>query len=43
MPTTSVDQYAATMASWFGVNSSDVNLVFLNLNRFATVNLGFMA
>jgi len=42
IPTTSVDQYAATMASWFGVNSGDVNLVFPNLKRFATANLGFM-
>ena len=43
IPTTSVDQYAATMASWFGVNSGDVNLVFPNLKRFASANLGFMS
>lgn len=41
--TISVDQYAATTALWFGINRSDVNLVFPNLKRFATVNLGFMA
>ena len=42
IPTTSVDQYAATLATWFGVPSSELNLVFPNLNRFATANLGFM-
>jgi uncharacterized protein (DUF1501 family) len=43
IPTTSVDQYAATMATWFGVPSTELNLVFPNLNRFASANLGFMA
>jgi uncharacterized protein (DUF1501 family) len=42
IPTTSVDQYAATMASWFGVASPDLNAIFPNLNRFATANLGFL-
>jgi uncharacterized protein (DUF1501 family) len=43
IPTTSVDQYAATLATWFGVPSTELNLVFPNLNRFASANLGFMA
>jgi uncharacterized protein (DUF1501 family) len=43
IPTTSVDQYAATLATWFGVPSTELNLVFPNLNKFATANLGFMA
>jgi uncharacterized protein (DUF1501 family) len=43
IPTVSVEQYAATLASWFGVGASDLGLVFPNLHRFATANLGFMA
>ena len=42
IPTTSVDQYAATMASWFGVSPTDVATIFPKLSRFATPNLGFM-
>jgi uncharacterized protein (DUF1501 family) len=43
IPTTSVDEYAATLASWFGVSESNLPLVLPNLDRFATRNLGFMA
>jgi uncharacterized protein (DUF1501 family) len=43
IPTTSVDQYAATLASWFGVNSSNLSLLFPRLSEFAASNLGFMA
>ncbi len=42
IPTTSVDQYAATLAKWFGVADADMPTVFPNLNRFASNNLGFM-
>ncbi len=42
LPTTSVDQYAATLASWFGVASSDLVKVVPNVNAFATKNLGFV-
>lgn len=42
VPTTSVDQYAATLASWFGVGASDLATIFPNLGRFATANLGFV-
>jgi uncharacterized protein (DUF1501 family) len=42
VPTTSVDQYAATLASWFGVGASDVATIFPNLGRFTTGNLGFV-
>ena len=43
IPTTAVDQFAATMASWFGVDSTHMGTVFPNLGRFNTPNLGFMA
>jgi uncharacterized protein (DUF1501 family) len=44
LPTTSVDQYAATMAKWFGVTSaSDMAMVLPNLNKFSNTDLGFMA
>lgn len=42
IPTTSVDQYAATLASWFGVAGSDLPSIFPNLANFQTSNLGFL-
>ncbi len=42
IPTLAVDQYAATLASWFGVDAGGVNDIFPNLGRFASSNLGFM-
>lgn len=42
VPTTSVDQYAATFARWFGVAPSDLPIVLPNLPRFSTANLGFV-
>ncbi|MEP6484042.1 MAG: DUF1501 domain-containing protein [Rudaea sp.] len=42
IPTSSVDQYAATLAAWFGLNTSDINLLFPNLSNFTTKNLGFI-
>lgn len=43
VPTTSVDQYAGTLASWFGVSNTDLPSIFPNLANFQTPNLGFMA
>ncbi|HMM65714.1 MAG TPA: DUF1501 domain-containing protein [Dokdonella sp.] len=44
IPAISVDQMAATLASWMGVTSStDLNTIFPNLPNFASSNLGFMA
>jgi len=43
IPTTSVDEYSATLANWFGVSASNLPIVLPNIGRFATSNLGFMA
>jgi uncharacterized protein (DUF1501 family) len=43
IPTTSVEQYAATLALWYGLPSADLPAVFPLIGRFATPNLGFMA
>jgi uncharacterized protein (DUF1501 family) len=44
IPTTSVDQYAATMASWFGVAPGDLTTVVPNLANFnpSSWDLGFL-
>ena len=42
IPTTSVDEYSATLAKWFGVSATDLPTVLPNLTRFATPDLGFM-
>jgi len=42
IPTTSVDQYAATLASWFGVSATNLPIVLPNIGRFATSNVGFI-
>jgi uncharacterized protein (DUF1501 family) len=42
IPTTSVEQYAATLASWYGLSASDFPAVFPLLDRFPNSNLGFM-
>jgi uncharacterized protein (DUF1501 family) len=42
IPTTSVEEYSATLAKWFGVSPTDMPTVFPNLGRFAHPDLGFM-
>ncbi len=42
IPTTAIDQYFATLATWFGVDNSNLATVFPNLRRFAASNLGFI-
>jgi len=42
IPTTSVDEYTATLASWFGVSNANLPVVLPNLGRFASPNLRFM-
>jgi len=42
LPSTAVDEYAATLATWFGVADSDLARVVPNIGNFATRNLGFV-
>ncbi len=42
LPATSVDQYAATLASWFGVEDAKLTQIAPNLNAFAAKDLGFL-
>jgi uncharacterized protein (DUF1501 family) len=42
VPTTATDQFAATLAQWFGVAPADVPTVFPNLQKFGASNLGFL-
>jgi len=40
VPTMSVDQYAATLASWFGVAASDLSTVVPNISNYIGSPLG---
>ena len=40
IPTTSVDEFSATLATWFGVSASNLSTVLPNIGRFAHPNLG---
>jgi uncharacterized protein (DUF1501 family) len=42
IPTTSVDEYSATLATWFGVSAGNLSTVLPNIGRFAKPNLGFL-
>jgi nitrate/nitrite transporter NarK len=46
LPSTSVDQYVATMARWFGVEAGEMSGVIPNIGNFGgsgyPVDLGFM-
>ncbi|EZP56128.1 Tat (Twin-arginine translocation) pathway signal sequence domain protein [Sphingomonas sp. RIT328] len=44
LPTIAVDQYAATLASWFGVGAGDLRTVLPNAGNYdaASLNLGFV-
>jgi uncharacterized protein (DUF1501 family) len=43
IPTTSVEQYAGTLASWFGLSNSQIKTVFPNFANFGTnPYLGFL-
>lgn len=42
IPTLSVDQYAGTLAKWFGLSPAEISAVFPNLKNFPIQDLGFM-
>lgn len=42
IPTTSVDQYGATLGRWFGVSDADIDVIFPRLRNFGTRYLGFV-
>jgi uncharacterized protein (DUF1501 family) len=42
IPTTSVEQFAATLATWYGLSPTDLPAVFPLIGRFPTPNLGFV-
>ncbi len=43
IPTTSIEQYAGTLAKWYGVTPTDMPFVFPKINNFPTnQDLGFM-
>jgi uncharacterized protein (DUF1501 family) len=42
IPTTALDQYAATLATWFGVGAGNLPSIFPNLVNFSAGNLGFL-
>jgi uncharacterized protein (DUF1501 family) len=42
IPSTATDEYAATLAKWFGVSEANMPLALPNIGRFANPDLGFM-
>jgi uncharacterized protein (DUF1501 family) len=42
VPTTSADQYAATLARWFGIDEIDIPTVAPNIGNFPIQDLGFL-
>ena len=42
LPALSVDQYGATLATWFGVSSTDLRSVLPNIGNYSQTNLGFL-
>jgi uncharacterized protein (DUF1501 family) len=42
IPTTSVEQYAATLATWYGLSSVDLPAVFPLIGRFSSPTLPFL-
>jgi uncharacterized protein (DUF1501 family) len=42
IPTTSIDQYGATLCSWFGLPAGALATVFPNLANFPASNIGFL-
>ena len=42
IPSTSADQYAATLAKWWGIDDADLGVVAPNLGNFSVKDLGFL-
>ena len=42
IPTTAIDQYGATLCSWFGIDDSQLPAVFPYLANFGSQKMGFM-
>ncbi len=42
LPTTSVDQFAATLARWFGCSASELPGILPNIGNFPSASLGFV-
>jgi len=42
LPALSVDQFGATIASWFGVSAGDLSTVLPNIGHYSQTNLGFL-
>ncbi|HVZ99135.1 MAG TPA: DUF1501 domain-containing protein [Caulobacterales bacterium] len=42
LPSTSVDQFAATLATWFGVSAGELPTVLPRIGNFASPNIGFV-
>ncbi len=40
IPTVSVEQHSATLAKWFGVNSTNIPIIFPNISRFDGTQYG---
>ena len=43
IPSTSADQYAATLAAWWGIDDADLEIVAPNLGNFAERDLGLFS
>ncbi|MBT8444581.1 MAG: DUF1501 domain-containing protein, partial [Gammaproteobacteria bacterium] len=42
IPSTSADQFAATLTKWFGIDDADLSVVAPNIDNFLQRDLGFM-
>lgn len=42
IPTTAIDQYAATLGGWFGASDADLSLLFPHLGNFPAGRLNFL-
>jgi uncharacterized protein (DUF1501 family) len=42
IPTTSSDQYAATLARWFGIPDQELDIVAPSIDNFVVRDLGFL-